>query len=95
MKTGIPSIDKEEPPIKVGEKTFYYLLNKTPLRNKKGDIVGVVGVLTDITKLKERQLSLNTALKKAEAANQVRTEFLENMRHDIRTPLAGIVGVRS
>ncbi len=92
MKTGIPSINKEEPPIKAGEKTFYYLSNKTPLKNKKGDIVGVVGISTDITKLKEAQLNLDMALKKAEAANQAKTEFLENMRHDIRTPVAGIVG---
>ncbi len=28
----------------------------------------------------------------AEAASKAKTEFMENMRHDIRTPLTGIVG---
>jgi len=92
MKTGTSSVAKEEPPITDHGKTFYYLSNKTPLRNKAGEIIGVVGISTDITKLKETQLDLDVALKKAEAANEAKTEFLQNMRHDIRTPLSGIVG---
>jgi two-component system, OmpR family, aerobic respiration control sensor histidine kinase ArcB len=92
MKTGIPSINKEEPPIKTEGKTFYYLSNKTPLKNQKGKIIGVAGISIDITKLKETELNLNIALEKAKEANQAKTEFLENMRHDIRTPLAGIIG---
>ncbi|TLY47950.1 MAG: response regulator [Gammaproteobacteria bacterium] len=92
MKTGTPSVAKEEPPITDHGNMFYYLSNKTPLKNKAGEIIGVVGISTDITKLKKTQLDLDIALKNAEAANEAKTEFLENMRHDIRTPLSGIVG---
>ena len=92
MKTGTPSVAKEEPPITDQGNTFYYLSNKTPLRNKAGEIIGVVGISTDITKLKKIQFDLDVALKRAEAANEAKTEFLQNMRHDIRTPLSGIVG---
>ncbi len=95
MKTGVPSIDKEEPPIKADGKIFYYLSNKTPLRNSKGEIIGVVGISTDITKLKETESALQIALDKAEAANKAKTEFIMNMSHDLRTPLAGIIGLSS
>ncbi|MGC1854665.1 MAG: ATP-binding protein [Candidatus Aquirickettsiella sp.] len=95
MKTGVPSIDKEEPPIKADGKIFYYLSNKTPLRNSKGEIIGVVGISTDITKLKETESALQIALDKAEVANKAKTEFIMNMSHDLRTPLAGIIGLSS
>lgn len=68
------------------------LTNKSPLRNDAGEIIGIVGTSTDITERKKMEEKLREAKEKADVANLAKTEFLENMRHDIRTPLSGIVG---
>lgn len=87
LHTGIPIIAKEEPPIFHPDGSYsVYLTSRMPLRNHEGDIVGIAGISTEITNLKE-------ATAKAEAANRAKIEFIANMSHDIRTPLSGVVGM--
>jgi two-component system, OmpR family, aerobic respiration control sensor histidine kinase ArcB len=83
---------KEETAILPSGKKITQLSTKRPLFDKQGKIVGISGVSINISGLKEAQHALQIALEKAEIANQAKTEFLENMRHDLRTPLTGIVG---
>lgn len=68
------------------------ICNKMPLLDKSGEVIGIIGSSIDISRLKRTELDLKNAKEAAEAASQAKTEFLENMRHDIRTPLSGIVG---
>lgn len=69
-----------------------YLTSKTALHDSNGKIIGILGISTDITNRKNMEENLRRAQVAAEAASLAKTEFLENMRHDIRTPLTGIVG---
>lgn len=63
-----------------------------PLFDEEGVCYGVTGIAIDITEIKHIEFELRTAKEAAEAASKAKSEFLSNMRHDIRTPLSGIVG---
>lgn len=58
---------------------------KTPLY-EHDKIIGVLCIIHDIT-------DLIRAKEAAESASQSKSEFITNMSHDIRTPLAGIVSI--
>lgn len=70
-----------------------YLSKKVPLYNKKGDVIGLLGVSFDITDRKRMEKELKEAKEKAELADQTKTDFIRNLEHDIRTPLSGIKSV--
>ncbi|MBA2648671.1 MAG: response regulator [Legionella sp.] len=93
MQNKKPILDIEETQTLADGRVLILLTNKIPLFYKKSnEIVGVLGIYHDITSRKQLERSLEVAKNQAVAANQAKTEFLENMRHDIRTPLTGIVG---
>src|SRR5690606_9658905 len=53
---------------------------------------GIVGIYTNITELKERQVELEQARTRAEAANEAKSRFVASMSHELRTPLNAIIG---
>ena len=69
------------------------LSTKTPLKDKKGNITGIIGNTVDISEKAHLIYELKRAKNAAEQANLAKTSFLRNMEHDIRTPLVGMIGI--
>lgn len=87
ITTGQPIINAEELPFEdASGRKIHLLTSRVPLKNSLGDIVGVAGISTDITELKE-------ALKNQEAGNKAKSDFIANMSHDLRTPMTGVLGM--
>lgn len=88
FETGQPiSIEEQSAPIN-GSKI--YLTEKAAILDSHGHIIGLIGNTTDITRLKAVETELKHARATADSANQLKTEFIQNMQHDIRTPISGI-----
>lgn len=91
-------IMKEQTPKIIEERNLddYFLSNKAPIKNLKGEIIGIVGCSINITpqkdleikKLKKQTLVLTEALK-------TKDRFLNNISHEIRTPLHVISAIIS
>ncbi len=91
IKTGKSLLNNQEEAFTSPEgKTVYQLSGKIPLKNQEGEIIGVLGISTDVTELKKTQQELLLAKEKAEQANELKTKFIQNMQHDVRTPLSAV-----
>ncbi len=78
---------------KDGYPVWGYARTKCVERDKDGNVVRLVGVVSDITAFVNQQEELELARQRANEANNAKTEFLARMSHEIRTPMNAIIGM--
>lgn len=57
-----------------------------------GNPIRIAGTVQDVTNRKEIENELVKAKERAEEANFLKTKFLNNISHEVRTPMNGIIG---
>lgn len=66
-------------------------------RDAAKQVTSVLLSVQDVTDVKEREIAnriaLEDAFREAERASRAKTDFLNSMSHDIRTPMNSIMGL--
>nr|MBS0037887.1 PAS domain S-box protein [Saprospiraceae bacterium] len=91
-RKGIPDTYDVKVNVIDGEERWW-LISGAPNYNDKGEIIGTVGAMLDITEQKQMQHQLASAKILAEQAGKAKEIFLAKMSHEIRTPLSVVIGM--
>ncbi|MEE3002867.1 MAG: ATP-binding protein [Pseudomonadota bacterium] len=83
----------EEKSVREDGSLVTMLSHKVPLFDKNNTLQGLASLNIDISNYKEITQNLEKDLATADIANRVKYTFIENMSHDIRSPLAGIISM--
>ncbi|MDZ7680919.1 MAG: PAS domain-containing protein [Fodinibius sp.] len=92
LESGKPIIEKDAYTEIKGEE-YVLLVSKIPLKNSKGNTIGLVGISTDITERKQMEEQLRQRNQQLKKLNETTSKIYSVIGHDLKTPLTSIIGI--
>lgn len=92
IETGQAVVNREEQRLDQDGRSLWMSTTKVPLRNKDGEVIGIVGITRDVTNFKLIEIDLIEARDKAQESSRLKTDFLNVISHELRTPLTVMLG---
>jgi len=92
IKKGEKIIEKEENGYDPDGKKITIIITKVPLYNHLGEIIGMVGITTDISELRQKGDEIINKNKQLLKLNAEKDKFFSIIAHDLKSPFNSING---